>query len=44
MITDPSGSGNDETAYAIVKILHGYLYVLDVGEFKEGFKCFSSPL
>lgn len=31
MYIDPAGRGNDETAYAIVGQLNGYLYVFDVG-------------
>lgn len=34
---DPSAGGKDETAYAIVKYLHGMLYLVDVGGFKDGF-------
>lgn len=37
MAIDPSGEGRDETAYAIVKILYGQLYLVDVGGFKDGF-------
>jgi len=37
MAIDPSGRGQDETAYAIVRNLHGMLYLVDVGGFKEGF-------
>lgn len=31
---DASGRGKDETAYAIIKYLNGYLFALDVGAFK----------
>ena len=31
---DASGRGQDETAYAVIKYLNGYLFVLDVGAFK----------
>ena len=31
MAIDPSGRGKDETGYAIVKMLNGYLYVVDAG-------------
>lgn len=31
MAIDPSGRGKDETAYAVVKHLHGYLYVTAAG-------------
>jgi len=34
---DPSGRGKDETAYAVVKMLNGYLYVTRVGGFTGGY-------
>ena len=34
---DPSGRGKDETAYAVVKYLNGYLYLADWGGSSEGF-------
>jgi hypothetical protein len=37
MAIDPSGRGKDETAYAIVKVLYGQLYLVDVGGFTDGF-------
>lgn len=37
MAIDASGRGKDETAYAIVKFLNGYLFVLAVGGFKDGY-------
>lgn len=37
MAIDPSGRGSDETAYAIVRFLNGYLYVVEVGGFLDGF-------
>lgn len=37
MAIDPSGRGSDETTYAIVKILHGTLFLVASGGFKEGF-------
>lgn len=37
MAIDPSGKGGDETAYAIVKILHGNLFLVASGGFKEGY-------
>lgn len=37
MAIDPSGRGDDETAYAIVRNLHGMLYLVDAGGFKDGF-------
>lgn len=37
MFIDPSGRGADETGYAIVKFLHGYLFLVDAGGFREGY-------
>lgn len=37
MAIDPSGQGKDETAYAIVKYLHGVLYCVESGGFLDGF-------
>lgn len=37
MTIDSSGRGSDETAYAIMKYLNGYLFLMDVGGFKEGY-------
>lgn len=37
MAIDPSGRGEDETAYAIVRFLHGMLYAVDIDGFKDGF-------
>jgi len=37
MAIDPSGRGKDETAYAIVKILHGNLFLVAAGGFREGY-------
>ena len=34
---DPSGRGKDETAYAVVKMLNGYLYVTDAGGLSGGY-------
>jgi len=34
---DPSGRGKDETAYAIVKCLHGQLFLTDIGGFRSGY-------
>jgi hypothetical protein len=34
---DPSGRGKDETGYAVVKMLNGYLYVLACGGLKGGY-------
>ena len=37
MAIDPSGRGTDETTYAVVKHLHGFLFVLAAGGFKDGY-------
>jgi len=37
MFVDPSGRGSDETAYAITKMLHGWIYLVDVGGFQGGY-------
>lgn len=37
MFIDPSGRGSDETAYAVVKHLHGMLFLVDIGGFKDGY-------
>jgi hypothetical protein len=37
MAIDPSGRGKDETAYAILAYLHGTLYLLDCGGYRDGF-------
>lgn len=37
MSIDPSGRGADETGYAVVKQLHGKLYVTDAGAVKGGY-------
>lgn len=34
---DPSGRGKDETAYAVVKYLNGYLFVMEVGGYRTGY-------
>lgn len=34
---DPSGRGSDETAYAVVKMKNGYLYVVDAGGIDGGY-------
>ncbi|WP_018868268.1 MULTISPECIES: phage terminase large subunit [unclassified Thioalkalivibrio] len=38
MFIDPSGRGTDETSYAVVKMLHGWLYLVDVGGFTGGYE------
>ena len=37
MAIDPSGRGKDETAYAVVAMLNGYLFVLDCGGLEGGY-------
>lgn len=37
MAVDPSGRGKDETAYAVVGICNGLLYLLDAGGFTDGY-------
>jgi hypothetical protein len=37
MSIDPSGRGRDETAYAVVKMLNGQLFVPDAGGIKGGY-------
>lgn len=37
MAIDPSGRGKDELAYAIVKILNGYLFLMEVGGYRDGY-------
>ena len=37
MAIDPSGRGKDESSYAIMKSLNGYLFLMDVGGFEEGY-------
>jgi hypothetical protein len=37
MFIDPSGRGKDETAFAVVKFLHGYLFLTAMGGFKNGY-------
>lgn len=37
LFIDPSGRGSDETGYAVVKQLHGKLFVTDAGGFRGGY-------
>lgn len=37
MSIDPSGRGKDDTGYAVVKQLHGYLYVPEAGGLQGGY-------
>lgn len=34
---DPSGRGKDETGYAVVKMLHGMLFLMDCGGYRDGY-------
>jgi hypothetical protein len=34
---DPSGRGKDETGYAVLKLLNGYLHLVAAGGFREGY-------
>lgn len=38
MFIDPSGTGTDETAYCVVKMLNGFLYVRRSGGFLAGYE------
>ena len=38
MAVDPSGRGGDETSYAIVAALHGFLFLLDAGGLAGGYE------
>ncbi len=38
MYIDPSGRGKDETGYAVVKMLHGYLFVTACGGYAGGYE------
>lgn len=37
MAIDPSGRGKDETAYAVIKYLNGYLFLMEVGGYRDGY-------
>lgn len=37
LFIDPSGRGKDETGYAVVKMLHGYLWLTEAGGLKGGY-------
>lgn len=37
MAIDPSGRGRDETSYAVIKFLNGYLFLMEVGGFRDGY-------
>lgn len=36
MVIDPAGRGQDETSYAVIKTLNGFLFLLDAGGFAPG--------
>ena len=38
MAVDPSGRGGDETSYAVVAALHGFLFLLDAGGLAGGYE------
>lgn len=38
MVIDPSGRGKDETTYAILFALNGYIYLMDVGGYLGGYE------
>lgn len=37
MFIDPSGRGKDETAFAITKFLNGYIFLMEVGGYRDGY-------
>jgi hypothetical protein len=37
MAIDPSGTGADETSYAVIGVLNGNLFLIDWGGFREGY-------
>ena len=37
MSIDPSGRGRDETAYCVIKFLHGMLFLMESGGFTSGY-------
>lgn len=37
MAIDPSGKGSDETAYAVIKMLNGQLFLVDAGGLGDGY-------
>lgn len=38
MVIDPAGRGKDETAYSVVKMLNGKLFLTDIDGFKNGYE------
>lgn len=37
LVIDPSGRGKDETGWAVLYTLNGYIYLMDVGGFRDGY-------
>lgn len=37
LVIDPSGRGKDETTFAVLYTLNGYIYLMDVGGFLDGY-------
>lgn len=37
LAVDPSGRGTDETAFAVIKFLNGYLFLMEVGGYTQGY-------
>lgn len=38
LVIDPSGRGKDETGYAVLYQLNGYIFVMDIGGFRGGYE------
>lgn len=38
LVIDPSGRGKDETGYAVLYYLNGYIYLMEVGGFRGGYE------
>lgn len=38
LVIDPSGRGKDETGYAVLYSLNGYIYLMEVGGFRGGYE------
>ncbi|WP_369141305.1 phage terminase large subunit, partial [Modestobacter versicolor] len=38
LVIDPSGRGKDETAYAVLYMLNGYIYLMEVGGMRGGYE------
>lgn len=37
LVIDPSGRGKDETGYAVLFTLNGYIYLMEAGGFRDGY-------